>query len=166
MEKEKPLPLPRALNFAATGFMQCASIVHERIIQNNIPREHVVWIGMQQNIGQAFEGAMKSYLASKGATEKDLLAMGHKLDQLVDQCRIRGIEGEGQKVGQDGLLNAMEKITTLIGPDYREHNFRYLKAANIQVFEGQESVPMALHVVACLLEISERCAQEIEVPVG
>lgn len=72
MEKEKPLPLSRALNFAATGFMHCASTVHDRIIQNNIPREHVIWIGMQQNIGQAFEGAMKCYLASKGATENEL----------------------------------------------------------------------------------------------
>ncbi len=164
MEKEKPLPLSRALNFAATGFMHCASTVHDRIIQNNIPREHVIWIGMQQNIGQAFEGAMKCYLASKGATENELFNMGHKLDRLVNQCRVHGIKEEGQKVGQDGLLDAMEKITTLIGPDYRGHNFRYLKAAKIQVFEGQESVPMVLRVVACLLAISDRLAQGIEVP--
>lgn len=162
MENEEPLPLSRALNFAATGFMQCASIVHERIIQNNIPREHVVWIGMQQNIGQAFEGAMKAYLASKGATEKELFDMGHKLDRLVDQCRVRGIKEEGQKIGQDGLLGAMEKITTLIGPDYRGHNFRYLKAANIQVFDGPNSVPTAINVIACLLEISEHLSQEAE----
>ena len=81
-----------------------------------------------------------------------------KLDRLVDQCRVFGIKGEGEKVGQDGLLDAMEKIKTLIGADYRGHNFRYLKAANIQVFEGEKSVPMVLSVVACLLDISERIA--------
>lgn len=153
-------PISPAKAYYLSGFGHC-NVVHVTFLaleRGGAPRNDSTWIALQNVIGVALETSLKAFLAASGIAESELSSRryGHNLRNLLDSCIECGIEAEAQHERQPELLDALDRLATLIGPDYHSHNFRYLNRAKANYVNQRLAVETTIMAIRCVLLIAKR----------
>jgi hypothetical protein len=70
-------------------------------------------------LGRAIELALKAYLVRQGATERELMKLGHSLSRLLDRAATHGFGTAS------GLTGVQVRAVRLLSRDYSDKYFEY-----------------------------------------